>query len=434
MTQAAFRVFGRPAMFALSAVLLSGCSWLGGGHGGYGAYGKTAGGSYGACAQGFDSAAYGQVNCGAGYGVQGYGMQGYGAQGYGMQGYAGQYAELGGAGVGYQGAYGVAGQQGVIAGQQTGLGAFGNGSVTTLSGAAPYGAAIGAGTNGFGVGQAYGQNVVGAQYANGQFGQAVQTVQGAPIYVPQPYGVPVGVGVAGAAVGAALPWGLAALGGTDFDVNGDILDAKPAGPAFPGDYATATGEAGAQNAISYDDAFGQSKRIGGALERDLGPNTTLIGQFAYANSNGRRIDNAASFTPGGYVDQVFAPTGETQFLDAEFSDLNTYTAEAGIRKYVGHGYGLRPYVGATAGAVYNEGVDLTQYQAGTDQAFSTVEFIDSGWNPTASGVVGAELPVGSRGSVGVESGIRWTDGVDTVVGGADDRLSIPLTLRGRVAF
>ena len=44
------------------------------------------------------------------------------------------------------------------------------------------------------------------------------------------------------------------------------------------------------------------------------------------------------------------------------------------------------------------------------------------------------MAVGQRGAIGIESGIRWTDGLTTESGGADDQWSIPLNLRGRVAF
>ena len=447
----------RVAVVGLSAVLMSGCSWLGG-SGGYGhQVGYDAGGAYDACApqvaQGYAQQGYAQAYnpaCGgaaAGYGAQGYGAQGYGAAGvgagfpgagyaasgaYGAEQYAG-YGQAGGAagygaggmtgygqtaGVGYQGAYGVPGQVGVQVGQG-GFGAFGNGSVQTLGAAAPYGT---------GVGAVYGQNIVGSQYAGGQFvGGAVQTVQGAPIYVPEPYGVPVGVGVGGGVAAAALPFGLALLGGTDFDVDGDIYTEGKNGPAkdaFGNDVAGNT--ISDSNGISYSDAFDEAKRVGVALERDLNPSTTLLGQFAYSKADGNIVQGYESADTG---------TGP-QPLDAEFGDLETYTLEAGVRKYLGAPTGLRPYVGATAGAVYNESVSINRtYSDGTAyDAEPIAEFVDSGWTPTASGVVGAELPVGHRGAIGVESGVRWTDGFDTIFGDADSRISVPVTLRGRVAF
>jgi hypothetical protein len=282
----------------------------------------------------------------------------------------------------------------------------------------------------------YGQNVVASQYANGQVvGGAVQTVQGAPIYVPQPYGVPYGVGVAGPAVAAALPWGLAALGGTEFDVDGDLFDGKLAGPNNE-DFALATGEVGELDAISYDDAFSEGYTIGGALERDLNRNTTVFGQGSYRDQSGKTFANG-TFTPGTYdAAGNFTATGATEDVTAELTDLTSYTAEVGLRRYMGGNAMFRPYVGASAGATYNESVDITQTSSGgtlTADA-NTFEYIESGWNPTAAGLLGAEMALGHRGAIGVESGVRWTDGLDTVAGGADSRISIPVKLRGRVAF
>ena len=468
----------RVAVVGLSAVLMSGCSWLGGG--GYGHQANyEAGGAYDACApqiaQGYAQQGYAQaynpacVDAAQGYGAQGYGAQGYAAgfpgagysasgaygaeqyAGYGQPGVAAGYGAGGltgygqTAGVGYQGAYGVPGQVGVQVGQggqlaggqfaQQGLGAFGNGSVQTLGAAAPYGT---------GVGAVYGQNIVGSQYAGGQFvGGAVQTVQGAPIYVPEPYGVPVGVGVGGGVAAAALPFGLALLGGTDFDVNGDVFSAK-AGPSKLGNdpvtgdpiFSTTTNVDGI--GISYDDAFDPARRVGVALERDLNPGTTLLGQVAYSSSNGNVVNNYTTVQEGTYdANGVFVPGPDpARSLDGEFGDLTTYTAELGLRKYVGKPTGIRPYVAATGGVVYNEGVDFAQRFSDDGTAFGPVQedFIESGWNPTASGVLGLEAPVGRRGGIGIESGVRWTDGIDTAEGSADDRISIPVTIRGRVAF
>lgn len=421
----------RLATVALSAVLLSGCSWLGG-QGSSSSYQSASSGAYGKCAPTYSQyATYGQVNCGpnGGYGVaqNAYGAQGYGAQGYGVQGYGApvqgaQYASLagqpygaqghGGTGVGYTGAYGVPGQAGVVMGQPQ----------TTLGAAAPYGAA----TSGV-----YGQNVVGATYGNGQYGNtAVQTVQGAPVYVPQPYAAPVSVQGGATAVGAALPWGLAAIAGTEIDVSGDILPAKALSPNT-NDFATATGAVD-QFAVAYDDAFDPGVRIGGALERDLGPGTTLFGQAAYQKQEGQAL-NIATFQSGNFdAAGNFTPVGAVEGVVAQFDDLESYTLEAGLRKYLGQPKRLRPYVAATGGATYNDSVNVVQ-QIGTGDPFA-VEFIDSGWTPTASGLVGAEMGVGRRGSVGVETGVRWTDGLDTIAGDGDSRISIPVSLRGRVAF
>ncbi|WP_189584605.1 hypothetical protein [Litorimonas cladophorae] len=466
----------RLAACALSAVLLSGCSWLGLGGNNHsygtssGVYGSNCAVSQGAeygqqayygqqaqgyQAQGYQAGAYGaQAACGGGaYGVghganggfahaQGYGQGGYGQAAYGQGAY--------GQGAYGQGAYGqgAQGQQfnsasftgggyggGVTGGPVVGAGlaaqgvggeSYGYGSttygsgVTTLGAAAPYGAA------------AYGTNVVGTQMTNGQYvnGAYVQNVVGAPIYVPQPYAAPYGVPQL-RGVGAAMPFGFEVFGGTEIGVGGELFGGKGAGPSDGGG-----GQAGAIDAFDYSDAFAEGYTIGGATTYDLSRNTTLLASAAYSKHEGRTV-STGSFQPGVHdpvTGAFIADAGSSERgLEGKFGDLEQYTIEGGVRQYVGHNVGLRPYVGATAGMGYNKSVDLTQTYGDDGTLFNQQQFIDSGWRPTASGVVGAEMAVGPRGAIGVETGVRWRDNLKANSGG-EDRISIPVKLRGRLAF
>jgi len=465
----------RLAVCALSAVLLSGCSWLGmGGHGSSsGAYGANcapsgtgfynaggacgAGGGYGVAGNGYGAgqgfggagAGYGQAGygAGAGYGQAGYGagagfgQAGYGAgAGFGQAGYgagagygtgagygAGGYgagAGLGGVGAGLA-ANGVGAGYGVNGYNLQGFqGAYGaGGGVTTLGANAGYGSAV------------YGQNVVGTQYGNGQYvqGAGVQTVQGAPYYVPQPYpayyGVPQLRGV-----GAALPFAIGAAIGSEFDIGGDLFGGKEESPNGK-DFASSTGRVGALDAVGYDDAFKKGVNLGGNLEYDVSRNTTLIGGLGFSKREGQVLDNG-TFEPGTYDSAGnFTSSGAVETVTAEYSDLEEWKLEGGVRQYMGYNPIFRPYVGATGGFSYNNRVDVTQESSGgtLTAAANTQQFIDNGWRPTAAGVIGAEMAVGSRAALGVETGIRWRDNLDTNVK-SEDRWSIPVSLRGRVAF
>ena len=496
----------RLAACALSAVLLSGCSWLGTGGqsngygtsgGAYGAncgqYGQAAsygggygfdpgcaGGSYGV-AQGFGAggAGFGQGVNGFGAGGAGFGpgVNGFGAGGAGFgPGVNGFGAGGAGFGQGVNG-FGVGGAgfgQGV-----NGFGAGGAGFAPGVNGFGAGGAGFGQGVNGFGPGvvgaglaaqgigggfggntvfsnggvttlgagapfgaSAFGGNVVGTQFANGQFvnGAAVQNVVGAPIFVPQPFAAPFGVPQL-RGVGAALPFGFEVFGGTEFDIDGTAFNGRERSPSDPGNGGASSGVAGEFENADFDDVFSDGYTIGGAATYDISRNTTLLASGSFSEKNGRTVDsgsfqsgtftttppNLANFTPDiGSVDRD---------LEASFSDLDQYTLEAGVRQYVGNGFGLRPYVGATGGFTYNNDVDITQTFTDTGEVFSpTSEFIDSGWRPTAAGIVGAELAVGPRAAIGVETGIRWRDGLKGDIVNNDDRFSIPLNLRGRLAF
>jgi len=471
----------RLAVCALSAVLLSGCSWLGmGGHNSAGgAYGVNCaptgtgfynggdacgvGGGYGVAGNGYGTGAgYGAgYGAGAGYGQAGYGQAGYGQAGYGQAGFGYGQAGFGQQGAGFgPGGVGAAGfgpggagfGPGGVGAAGFGLGGAGFGSGAIGAGLAANGVGGGFGQQGFGVngfdgafganggvttlGQnaafgsgVLGQNVVGTQFTNGQFvqGAGVQTVQGAPYYVPQPYpayyGVPQLRGV-----GAALPFGIEAGIGTDFSIGGDISPDRPGGPALDANGNPVTGVGSRVvsplPSISYNDAFDNAITYDATASYDISNSTTVLGRVGYSEADGETIENFGTASEGTVTD---AP------ITASFSDLEQYTIEGGIRQYVGNPSALRPYVGANAGFIYTDDVDFTQ----TSDAFAggpeTQEIIDGGWKPTVAGIVGAEYAVGPRTAIGIESGIRWTDDLDSTFG-SQDRWSIPVKLRGRVAF
>jgi len=278
---------------------------------------------------------------------------------------------------------------------------------------APYGSAVG--------------GAYGTQFGAGQFGTQgnVTTVAGAPIYVPQPYpayyGVPqlrgVPVAVAG---GGGMPFGLELGIGTEFFVDGDILSGEPAK-----DHVSAI------DAISYDDAFDDVRSYDVAATYDVNRNTTLLGRVGYTTADGasNKVGTVSSGTTGGSI---------TEDLYAEFSDLEQVTIEGGVRRYLG-GWnnpvsGFRPYVGAVGGFTHTNDIDITQSSATlVDPAVFTQQYVDGGWSPTAAGLVGAEWQVGGRTALGVETGIRWTDNLNTNLK-SSDAVSIPLRLRGRVSF
>ena len=393
----------------------SGGGMYGGGAGmGAGMYGAGAGGAgglrgaygvngYGTGLQGAGAYGGGAGAYGAGAGAYGGGAGGYGAGAGAYGGGAGMYAPGGGygAGAGLGGAAGIAGLGAGTGGYGAGYG--GNG-ITTLGGAAPYGAAVG------GM-QSYG-------------GGNVQTVQGAPIYVPQPYPAyyqaqSAGYGGGYNYGGGTLPIGLELGGGQDFFINGDFFPGevgKPfnGGPGIVSDLAP----------IAYADAFDNAKGLDLTATYDMNHNTTLLGRVGYTKAGGDALK----------VGTVSDGLGTVEDLYAEFSDLEQYTVEGGFRHYMGRPTGMRPYIGGTAGFVKTEDVTLTQGSATlVDPTIFQQTYVDGGWSPTASGLIGAEWAMGNRSAVGVETGIRWTDDLDTNFV-SDDRWSVPVRLRGRVSF
>jgi len=220
----------------------------------------------------------------------------------------------------------------------------------------------------------YGSAVGGAygtQFGAGQFGTQgnVTTVAGAPIYVPQPYPAYYGVPQL-----RGVPVAVAGGGGMPFGLELGI------GTEFFVDGDILSGEpakdhVSAIDAISYDDAFDDVRSYDVAATYDVNRNTTLLGRVGYT-----------------------------------------------------------PYVGAVGGFTHTNDIDITQSSATlVDPAVFTQQYVDGGWSPTAAGLVGAEWQVGGRTALGVETGIRWTDNLNTNLK-SSDAVSIPLRLRGRVSF
>jgi len=367
----------RLAVCALSAILLSGCSWLGGG--------------------GYDSGPYGYDQQSSAYGYGNYGgcgatqMMVVTTTGCGGSGFGQGYGQMG------QG-YGQMGQ---------GYGS-GFGQTTTLGMGASYGSAIGGAPG------------------------SVQTVQGSPVYVPEPYpayynATPAPVQYAAPQPyvpayygGGANPWGLELAIGTDFDFGGDFVPAKPGGP-FAG-----TGSLSPTVAVGYDDAFGQALHYEAAATYDLNPHTTLLGQLGYSKAEGKSVLKGTVSDGLGKVEDIYG----------NFTDLKQLRVEAGLRKYMGpaHGHGMRSYVTGLAGMVKTDDVTLTQSSATlVDPTIYTETYLDGGWKPTAAGLVGAEWAVGHKSAIGVETGLRWTKNSDTNLA-SEDRWTIPVRLRGRVSF
>jgi len=432
----------RLAILALSAAAISGCSWLGGGsshqaHYAAGCYPASGGGHgyqqagyqhhYGyAQGAGCAGGVYGVQSAGgvpgAGYGTDAYGYQYGGGQSFAAQGYGGATV--------YSGATAYAGQS---YGPQAGYagGGYAAAGATTLTAAAPYGSAVS------------GQYAAAGGYGYSQAG-GVQTVVGAPIYVPQPYPVPQlrgsaccgGAGGGGYAYngGGAMPFGIEAFGGTEFNVSGDAFTQKPVGPP-DGDFTIDT-RVGGIDPIGYDDAFGETTTFGAALTYDLSQNTTLLGAVSQGTSQGQTVNEYTTVQPGTWdASNVFTPAAgsSARAIDGTFSDLKTTTLEAGLRHYVGAPSGFRPYVGATAGFQHNNSVTFVQTYSDDGSVYGGREFFRSGWSPTASGTVGAELALSPRAALGVESGVRWRDAMNSK-DPSQDRISIPLTLRGRLSF
>ncbi|MEE9347667.1 MAG: hypothetical protein V3U82_05695, partial [Robiginitomaculum sp.] len=301
----------------------------------------------------------------------------------------------------------------------SGNGMYGNGPVTLGAGTS-YGAAVG--------------SVAGGQYAqyasNGMGGYGVnggvQTIQGAPIYVRRPY--PVAFNAPRLRVGgSAMPLGLAGFAGLSQFASGEVFTAKAAGFSKNADGTPNVARSiSALDGIEYKDAFNAGNVFGGALEYDVSRGTTVFAGANMAEYEGQNVQN------GTITDNLNAVTEDGNY---QFGDMKTMGVEAGVRQYVGNNMGFRPYVSAAGGFMHNDEVTMTTTSHGGTVVTSPEKqvFIAEGWQPTAAGMIGAEMAMGNNAAIGVETGLRWTSDKSTNTE-SDNTWSIPVQVRGRLAF
>ena len=174
---------------------------------------------------------------------------------------------------------------------------------------------------------------------------------------------------------------------------------------------------------NYKDIYETGLAANAGLSYDVAPRTTLVMEGFYNKANSK--DELVNF---GTDAAGLAESGR-------FSDYESYGAQVGFREYMSNdGPGLRPYIGAMAGMSYVNDLDIAV--AGATP--STRRIYSGEWVPTASGLVGIEMPVSYAGSLALESGIRYEGRRDAEYmeqfGKTGGNYSVPLKLRGRYRF
>ena len=214
--------------------------------------------------------------------------------------------------------------------------------------------------------------------------------------------------------------------GASFNVGGDIVT---------GDQGNFAGT-NVRN-VDYDEAYDTGVRYELGASYALSPNTKVsaTGFIDEADSAG----NVNFGTIGG------------QAFTGSMSDYKSTGLELGLRKYFNPKSApivrsVRPYVEGRVGAAYQDAVFMENAQlGGVNIGTGRLAFSDSGWVPSAAGLVGLETPLTRFSTIGVETGIRYTGSADqntTTFGpgpfqnlnDSDGRISVPLMLRGRYRF
>ena len=228
--------------------------------------------------------------------------------------------------------------------------------------------------------------------------------------------------------------------------------------------------------ISFNDVYSTPIRVAGGLEYIVSPKATLFANAGYTYAEGEGVSPAATISATPFeltsvqnFDALGNPVGapiETiaagERLDVasfayDFTDLERIDLEVGGRYYFNPlssaGFKtLTPFVGASAGASRYSSVayDVVQTQAAFSDSFAAgtgnggfeisgpsnrVELYDSQWVASGQLNAGVEWQVTPKTALAFETGVRIEDARDFTNGEkGDEKIAIPVTIRGSYNF
>ena len=234
-------------------------------------------------------------------------------------------------------------------------------------------------------------------------------------------------------------------------------------------------------AISFDDVHSTPARIAAGIEYIATPRTTLFANVGYSYSEGNEggVINVIGTADGtvtfqGYDDNVAIgnpdPIRRTVEnlpivqIAADFSDLERYDGEIGVRHYFNpilrstSSRSITPFVAASVGAArYNalsfkgerQNLDLHAAVADLEPSIqyvpqlnddAPIEVYDSQWVGTGQLNAGLEWQATPRTAIAFETGVRFDGARDSVRDAegnrfeGDTNVSIPFTIRGSYNF
>ena len=237
--------------------------------------------------------------------------------------------------------------------------------------------------------------------------------------------------------------------------------------------------------ISMSDLYAAPFTVGIGGEYQVSDNFAAFGNASYTAARGRsgggitynadvhRFGATQSYiedpaAPGTFI-TAGAPTPfNTLFPDVDVAtvtltanDLQRTNLEVGGRYYFKDAFSnhlerpLTPFVSAAAGASHYNALEvgaqarellLTDYfenaltgaatsNFSNERSASAQTVLEEGWVPTGALTVGAEWQVTPKSSLSLETGVRFEGARDVTGGGETDSfIAIPLTLRGSIGF
>ena len=216
------------------------------------------------------------------------------------------------------------------------------------------------------------------------------------------------------------------------------------GPAFAVGGDTVTGSKATSapgndiNNLSWNDMYDTGVRAELGASYALNPNRKVTATAFIENAESSGSQDWGQISPGNN-------------LTGALSDYQSYGAELGLRQYFRprSGGGLvksfRPYVEGRLGATQIDDISIQGAAVnGTTLPGGDIAFYDSGWVGSAAGLIGVETPLTRYSTIGLETGVRYTQSLDSTrstlppqIAGSNNsggRTTIPVMLRGRYRF
>lgn len=238
---------------------------------------------------------------------------------------------------------------------------------------------------------------------------------------------------------------------------------------------TATPSSVFSPSISFDDVHSTPMRIAGGLEFIATPKTTVFANLGYSAAEGNEggainvigtVSGTVDFR--GYRENVFSGNTivprEVENLPivqiaTDFSDLERFDAEVGARHYFNPilrgnvARSITPFVGASVGVAHynaltfksqNQNLNLHEAVADTETSIEyypqldngdPIEVYDSQWVGTGQLNAGLEWQATPKTAIAFETGVKFESARDYVNGNkGDTNVSVPFTIRGSYNF
>ena len=230
--------------------------------------------------------------------------------------------------------------------------------------------------------------------------------------------------------------------------------------------------------VAFDDVHSTPFRVAGGLEYIFSPRTTAFANAGYSYAEGtkgggasviaeaqRRVtsqdyDTATGNPIGGPVTNIgFIPNQEIATFSYNFTDMARVDLEVGARHYLNpilkssSNRSITPFVGVSAGASHynSQSFDVEQRQVFYERQFNsggddtefydvpgppqTVDVYNSQWVPSGQINAGLEWQMTPKTALAFETGVKIEGGREYTNGEkGDTNVAIPVTIRGSYNF